>query len=153
MRRLATIARPPCSTRPTNEISTAFGSSAKDVSICLFCAPIGSAAHDAELPRRRIAWTPALLQPIRYKVIIRIHLSASGRRYMLPQGWPVGRLNDIIKGEKDVLDDSGYRRSMHRHGSHELRVRRHLIVSATLSGMPAHRRAGIPRSAAGSGFP
>jgi hypothetical protein len=44
--------------------------------------PDGSAAHDAELPRRRIAWTPALLQPIRYKVIIRIHLSASGRRYI-----------------------------------------------------------------------
>jgi hypothetical protein len=70
----------------------------------------------------------------------------------MPQGWPVGCLNDIIKGEKDVLDDSGYRRSMHRHGSHELRVRRHLIVSATLSGMPAHSRAGIRGSAAGSGF-
>src|SRR5271155_1696426 len=58
---------------------------------------------------------------------------AAGAVYS-PNGRPVGCLSDFIKGAKDVLDDSGYRRSVHRHGGHDLRLRRYLIVSATLSG-------------------
>ena len=50
---------------------------------------------------------------------------------MLRERRSVGRLNDFIKGAKYVLDDTGYCRSVRRHGGHKLRVGRILIASAT----------------------
>lgn len=103
----------------------------KDASVNRFLSPFarppaGLSFRAASLGRR------ASLERIRYKVIIRIRLSARGWRYMLRERRSVGRLNDLIKGAKYVLDDTGYCRSVRRHGGHKLRVCPILIASAFL---------------------
>ncbi len=76
----------------------------------------------------------ALVEHIRYKVIIQIRLSVPRFRYMLPNGRvcclpPI----DMAKGAKYVLDDASYRGSVHRHGGHQLPVGRTLTGSSATS--------------------
>jgi len=79
------------------------------------------------LGRRRLTCAPRRLDGAlltTYQVIIRIGLSGRGWRYMLRERRSVGCVNDLNKGAKYVLDDTGYCRSVRRHGGHKLRVGR-----------------------------
>ena len=123
----------------------------KDASVNGFFSPIARppATARASAPPRRL--DGALFRKhITYKVIIRIRLSARGWRYMLEEWRLVGRLNDLTKGAKYVLDDTGYCRSVRRHGSHKLRVCRILTASATRGRGAGVLRVGVlgPRGAA-----
>ncbi len=66
---------------------------------------------------------------------------------MIPERRSVGRQNDLIEGVKYVLDNTGYCRSVRRHGGHKLRVCRILIASAFLRVDVLGREGGVCRQA------